>query len=49
MRLVDIATGHETGPLITGHAGSIKCVFINEARGFVLSGSFDTSIRLVAI
>ncbi|XP_072044586.1 F-box and WD repeat domain containing protein 10B-like isoform X2 [Amphiura filiformis] len=45
VRLVDIATGHEVGPLMTGHAGSVKCVYINEARGFVLSGSYDMSIR----
>ena len=32
-------------PVITGHAGSIRCVCILEERGIVLSGSYDTSIR----
>ncbi|XP_072168163.1 F-box and WD repeat domain containing protein 10B-like [Diadema setosum] len=45
VRFLDVISGQETGPLITGHAGSIKSLYINEARGFVISGSFDTSIR----
>ena len=32
-------------PVITGHAGSIRCVSIIEEKGIVLSGSYDTSIR----
>lgn len=45
VRFLDVNSGHETGPLITGHAGSIKSLYINEKDGYVLSGSFDTSIR----
>ncbi|XP_022092687.1 CMT1A duplicated region transcript 1 protein-like [Acanthaster planci] len=45
VRFLDVATGHDTGPVITGHAGSIKCLYINDREGYVLSGSFDTSIR----
>ncbi|XP_063961224.1 F-box and WD repeat domain containing protein 10B-like [Lytechinus pictus] len=45
VRFIDCISGQETGPIITGHAGSIKSLYINEARGFVMSGSYDTSIR----
>ncbi|XP_070580765.1 F-box and WD repeat domain containing protein 10B-like isoform X2 [Ptychodera flava] len=45
VRLVDVITSKEVGPVITGHAGSVRCVFIDEERNFVLSGSYDTSIR----
>ncbi|NXC67807.1 FBW10 protein, partial [Anhinga anhinga] len=31
--------------LLSGHAGSIKALFLNEKKGFVLSASFDLSIR----
>lgn len=36
-------------PVITGHAGSIRCVCILEKQGIVLSGSYDTSIRWVKL
>lgn len=36
-------------PVITGHAGSIRCVCILEKQGIVLSGSYDTSIRMWSI
>ncbi|ESO89089.1 hypothetical protein LOTGIDRAFT_154169 [Lottia gigantea] len=49
VRFLDAVSGKEKGPLITGHAGSIRCVFICEDKGFVLSGSYDTSIRLWSI
>ncbi|XP_077979632.1 F-box and WD repeat domain containing protein 10B-like [Glandiceps talaboti] len=45
VRLVDVITSKDVGPVITGHAGSVRCVFIDEERNFVLSGSYDTSIR----
>ena len=32
-------------PIITGHAGSVRCVHIIEEKDIVLSGSYDTSIR----
>ena len=44
IRLLDLATGR-TDKNISGHAGSVKCLYISEKRGFVLSGSYDTSIR----
>ena len=43
--LVDTETGHIVEPSITGHAGSIRCVMLDEQRGFAISGSYDTSIR----
>ncbi|XP_052785771.1 F-box and WD repeat domain containing protein 10B-like isoform X2 [Mya arenaria] len=36
-------------PVITGHAGSIRCVCIIEKQGVVLSGSYDTSIRMWSV
>ncbi|XP_060555980.1 F-box and WD repeat domain containing protein 10B-like isoform X2 [Ruditapes philippinarum] len=36
-------------PVITGHAGSIRCVHIIEKQGLVLSGSYDTSIRMWSV
>ncbi|XP_010019201.1 PREDICTED: F-box/WD repeat-containing protein 10-like, partial [Nestor notabilis] len=35
----------ELPPLLSGHAGSIKALYLNEKKGFVLSASFDLSIR----
>ncbi|KAK6187846.1 hypothetical protein SNE40_005781 [Patella caerulea] len=49
VRFLDAVSGKEKGPLITGHAGSIRCVFICEKKGMVFSGSYDTSIRLWSI
>ncbi|XP_033118488.1 CMT1A duplicated region transcript 1 protein-like [Anneissia japonica] len=45
VQFLDVATGRPYGPVMTGHAGSVRCVYINESRNFVLSGSYDTSIR----
>jgi len=33
--------------VIKGHSGSVKCVFVLEKRGLVISGSYDTSVRYV--
>ncbi|XP_035825379.1 CMT1A duplicated region transcript 1 protein [Aplysia californica] len=45
VRFIDSATARETGPVITGHAGSVRCVHLLRDRGMVLSGSYDTSVR----
>ncbi|XP_069510657.1 F-box and WD repeat domain containing protein 10B [Ambystoma mexicanum] len=45
VRLFDISLMKEVLPLIHGHAGSIRAVVICEERGFVVSGSYDLSIR----
>ncbi|XP_071953237.1 F-box and WD repeat domain containing protein 10B-like isoform X2 [Antedon mediterranea] len=45
IKFIDVATGKPYGPVMTGHAGSVRCVYIDESRDFVLSGSYDTSIR----
>lgn len=45
IRFVDIETGRDVGPTIHGHAGSIKSLHLCSKRGFVLSGSYDTSVR----
>jgi F-box/WD-40 domain protein 10 len=44
VRLVNASTGR-CEKVIKGHSGSIRSLLINEKRGFVLSGSYDTSIR----
>ena len=49
VRFVDIETGRERPPVIWGHAGSVRCVALNEGCGYVLSGSYDTSIRWVCL
>ena len=46
VRLIDAATG-KIERTIQGHAGSIRCVYVSEKRGIVLSGGYDTSIRLI--
>nr|XP_006635506.1 PREDICTED: CMT1A duplicated region transcript 1 protein isoform X1 [Lepisosteus oculatus] len=45
VRLLDLANGKEVPPLIHGHAGSIRAVLLCEERGFVISASYDLSIR----
>ena len=45
VRLVDSETCKEVEPHMNGHAGSIKCIALCQKKGFVLSGSYDTSIR----
>ena len=47
IRFIDIKTAEDKPMTIQGHAGSIKCICISEARDIVLTGSYDTSIRLV--
>lgn len=44
VKLINISTGR-IEKIIRGHSGSIRSVFVNEKRGFILSGSYDTSIR----
>lgn len=45
VRFINSTSGKDVSPLIKGHVGSIKCVFICEKKRIVLSGSYDTSIR----
>ncbi|NXX44397.1 FBW10 protein, partial [Tricholaema leucomelas] len=45
VRLFDMSEMREVPPLLSGHAGSIKALFLNEKKGFLLSTSFDLSIR----
>ncbi|XP_010006567.1 PREDICTED: CMT1A duplicated region transcript 1 protein [Chaetura pelagica] len=35
----------EVSPVLSGHAGSIRALFLHEEKGFVLSAGFDLSIR----
>ncbi|KAM6344541.1 F-box/WD repeat-containing protein 10-like [Alca torda] len=45
VRLLDMSGMKEVPPLLSGHAGSIKALFLHEKKEFVLSASFDLSIR----
>ncbi|XP_072098258.1 F-box and WD repeat domain containing protein 10B isoform X1 [Mobula birostris] len=45
IRFLDIKRSKDITNVIQGHAGSIKTLFLCEERNFVLSGSFDLSIR----
>lgn len=44
VRLTDASTG-KCERIIQGHAGSVRCVYVSEKRGILLSGGYDTSIR----
>ena len=45
IRFIEMENRTELDLKISGHAGSIKCVYLNEEENYVLSGSYDTSIR----
>ncbi|XP_071129514.1 F-box and WD repeat domain containing protein 10B-like [Mytilus edulis] len=45
LRFIEMENRAELDLKISGHAGSIKCVHLNEEENYVLSGSYDTSIR----
>ncbi|XP_030063946.1 CMT1A duplicated region transcript 1 protein [Microcaecilia unicolor] len=45
VRFLDVSLMEDVPPVIHGHAGSVRAVFLCEEKGFVLSGSFDLSIR----
>ncbi len=49
VHLINNENGKGVGPNISGHAGSVRCVAINEKKGYMLSGSYDTSIRWVVL
>lgn len=49
LRFIEMENRAELDLKISGHAGSIKCVHLNEEENYVLSGSYDTSIRYVII
>ncbi|KAM6317645.1 LOW QUALITY PROTEIN: F-box/WD repeat-containing protein 10-like [Podargus strigoides] len=45
VRFVGTSGMKEVPPLLSGHAESIKALFLNEKKGFVLTASHDLSIR----
>ena len=45
VRFINNESGKDVPPVMFGHAGSIRCVAVNEKKRYVLSGSYDTSIR----
>uniref|UniRef100_A0A8C5RGZ5 Uncharacterized protein n=1 Tax=Laticauda laticaudata TaxID=8630 RepID=A0A8C5RGZ5_LATLA len=46
VRFLDIEKIKNVPPIFSGHAGSIRSLYLHEDRGFLLSGSYDLSIRL---
>lgn len=49
IRFIDLKSASEKNTSIQGHAGSIKCIYVCEAKKIVITGSFDTSIRVWSI
>ena len=47
IRFIDLRTSNEKESSIQGHAGSVTCIYICEEKGIVITGSYDTSIRLI--
>ena len=45
VRFIHSESGKSVGPVVSGHAGTVRTVAINQTEGYVLSGSYDTSIR----
>ncbi|XP_063148692.1 F-box and WD repeat domain containing protein 10B [Candoia aspera] len=46
VRFMDMEEKKNVPPVLSGHAGSIKSLYLNEQKGFLLSGSYDLSIRM---
>lgn len=46
IRFIDLKSATEKKMVIQGHAGSIKSIYICETKGIVITGSYDTSIRV---
>ncbi|XP_013908237.1 PREDICTED: CMT1A duplicated region transcript 1 protein-like, partial [Thamnophis sirtalis] len=46
VHFLDIEKIKNVPPVFTGHAGSIRALYLHEERGFLLSGSYDLSIRM---
>ncbi len=45
VRFIDLKSASERPNVIQGHSGSIKCIYICEAKRIVITGSYDTTIR----
>ncbi|ETE64942.1 F-box/WD repeat-containing protein 10, partial [Ophiophagus hannah] len=49
VHFLDIEKIKNVPPIFSGHAGSIRSLYLHEDRGFLLSGSYDLSIRRVSL
>ena len=47
INFIDLRNNQERVSPIQGHAGTIKCLYISESKGTIVTGSFDTSIRFL--
>jgi F-box/WD-40 domain protein 10 len=45
IRFIELKTALDSKTVIQGHVGSIKCIYVYEKKGIVITGSYDTSIR----
>lgn len=45
IHFLDVNEVKEVHPVLIGHAGRIHAIYLNEQKGFLLSGSYDLSIR----
>lgn len=46
IRIIDVIRGHVVR-VIAGHAGSVRCVHLKEDRQYVVTGSYDTTVRYI--
>ncbi|XP_070595825.1 F-box and WD repeat domain containing protein 10B isoform X2 [Erythrolamprus reginae] len=46
VRLIDMEKLKNVPPVFFGHTGSVRSLYLHEDRGFLLSGSYDLSIRM---
>ncbi|XP_061472463.1 F-box and WD repeat domain containing protein 10B [Rhineura floridana] len=46
VHLMDMNDLKRVPPILFGHAGSIRAIYLNEQKGLLLSGSYDLSIRM---
>lgn len=49
LRFIELKTAQERALTIRGHAASIRCVYIYELKRIVITGSYDTSVRVWSI
>ena len=46
IRIISSETGQIIGKPCYGHAGTVRCLWVMEEYGLLLSGSYDTTIRM---
>lgn len=49
IRFFDLKTSSERVSAIQGHSGTVKCLYVCESKGILVTGSYDTSVRCWSI